>query len=240
MNLVIDQGNTFFKFGIFDKHELVVSKKFKTFNLDWISRISSDYRIDRCIFSSVTKEGFNLFQEIKNTKPESIFLNTETKLPFKNLYKTPQSLGKDRIAAVAGAFETHPKSNVLVIDAGTAITFDVITISNEYIGGNISPGLQLRFNALHEKTSQLPLLNKSDNYKFIGSTTEEAIISGVQNSIIFEIEGYINDLLKKYADLKTIITGGDAEFFAGKLKNPIFVDLNIVLKGLNRILIYNA
>lgn len=240
MNLVIDQGNTSIKYGIFNEDKLINSKKIGSVDPVWINNIILKYPIHQFIFSSVKNEGNDLFKQIKQFIPNGLLVDANTPLPFKNCYKTPQTLGRDRIAAVAGAIDTFPNSPILVIDAGTAITFEFISPKQEYLGGNISPGLSLRFKSLNTYTSQLPLLGQSDIYSLIGNSTNDAIISGVQNSIIFEIDSYINLFNQQFNDIKTIITGGDAEFFAGKLKNPIFVDLNLVLKGLNRILTHNA
>ena len=149
-------------------------------------------------------------------------------------------MGKDRLAAVAGAIGLYPNTNLLVIDAGTAITYELINSKHEFLGGNISPGMTIRYKALNEFTSKLPLLSASDETPLIGQSTKEAIQAGVQNGVLFEIQGLINELSSQYPSIKTIITGGDAEFFARKLKNPIFVHPNLVLIGLNRILEYNA
>jgi type III pantothenate kinase len=125
-----------------------------------------------------------------------------------------------------------------VVDAGTAITYDLVT-DNTFRGGNISPGLQMRFSALHHQTRHLPLAEPGEN-PFWGTTTQEAIRSGVQNSILMEFESYINKVNQQYPEAKTIITGGDSDFFVSYTKNIIFVHPNLVLSGLNRIIEYNA
>jgi type III pantothenate kinase len=168
-----------------------------------------------------------------------IELNEYTDIPIENLYETKSTLGKDRLAAVIGANNIFPDSNVLVIDMGTAITYDFINTSKQFIGGTISPGMEMRFKALNHYTDQLPLLKKNENYQTIGKNTSEAIISGVQNGILFEIDGYINTLKSNYNDIKVILTGGDAIFFDKKLKNTIFVNLNLNFIGLNTILEHN-
>jgi type III pantothenate kinase len=159
-------------------------------------------------------------------------------LPFINKYETIQTLGNDRIGAVAGAQFLYPKENILIIDAGTAITYDIL-IGNEYLGGNISAGLNMRLKALHHFTSSLPLVELEDEIEFWGNNTGAAILSGVVNGIIFEIEGYIEYFKKRGEKNITIITGGDANYLVKKIKQPIFAVPNLVLIGLNRILEYN-
>ncbi|WP_185969028.1 type III pantothenate kinase [Carboxylicivirga sp. M1479] len=241
MNLVIDRGNTQVKFGIFDQCQLLHFDHSNFLDKQTIYKLRDSFDIKQIIVSSVVKE---LHQELIDNllafEVPILELDTDTPLPFTWFYKTKSSIGKDRLAAVAGAMELYPKNNLLVFDAGTAITYELINKQHQFLGGNISPGMQMRFKALNHFTSKLPLLNKNEEANIIGESTNEAIQAGVQNGVIFEIEGIINHLSNQHKNLKTIITGGDAEFFARKLKNPIFVHPNLVLIGLNRILEYNA
>jgi type III pantothenate kinase len=167
-------------------------------------------------------------------------MHAQLKLPFTIEYRTPHTLGNDRIAAVAAANAQFPGQNCLVIDAGTAITFDLIDSQNVYRGGNISPGLSMRFQALHTFTQKLPLIEQSGETPLLGYSTETAIRSGVIWGVVFEIERYINELKGMYPNLQIMLTGGDSVFLADKINYPIFVDEFLVLKGLNRILEYNA
>ena len=240
MNLVIDQGNTLIKFGIFDNDTLAYANTMNFFDENAIASAINQYHIERSLFSSVKLDAEQSYLKLKKIFPNILHFTKHTELPFINKYETPETIGKDRLAAVAGAISMFPNTPVLVIDCGTALTFEFINGKGEYMGGNISPGINLRYRSLHEFTSKLPLLNKNDHFSFIGKSTNEAIISGVQNSIIFEIDEYIERYNIQFEQSRAIITGGDAEFFAGKLKNPIFVDLNLVHKGLNRILKHNA
>ena len=146
----------------------------------------------------------------------------------------------DRLAAVVGANYLQPGMDLLVIDAGTAITYEVIEASGTFVGGNISPGMSTRFKALHAFTKKLPLLNEPEDVLFIGNDTESAIQSGVVNGIIFEMDGYIDSLRIKYPSLLVFLTGGHSFYFARKLKNANFADINLVFTGLNRILEYNV
>ena len=168
-----------------------------------------------------------------------IELDGKTKIPFKNLYKTPETLGKDRIALVAAASNQFPNKNVLIIDAGTCITYDFLNHKNEYLGGAISPGIQMRYSALHDYTSKLPKLSISNTHKFTGMSTAECIHSGVIHGVAKEIQGCISQYDKKYLDLTVILTGGDTKFLSKQLKNSIFAQQNFLLHGLNQILAFN-
>ncbi len=244
VNLVIDQGNTFIKIGVFDKGKLIHFDSFDFFDEKIISKINHGQKINKVIFSSVKKEYDNPESIIKAiglpVTTKAIILNSDTNIPITNCYETPKTLGKDRIAALVGASETFAGSPKLVIDAGTAITIDYLDETNCFRGGNISPGIQTRFNALHQNTGQLPLLKINEDSPFLGLNTSNAIESGVQNGVVFEIEHYINHYISLNINTKTILTGGDAYFFAKNLKNPIFVNQNLVLTGLNTILEYNV
>ena len=145
----------------------------------------------------------------------------------------------DRIAGIVGAYSVFPGENVLVIDAGTAITYDLLNRKGDYLGGNISPGLNMRYKALHFYTGKLPLLQSAEDPPFIGEDTNSAIHAGVQNGLVMEMQAYINRLEEEYKNIKIILTGGDANFFDRKLKNPIFVFSNLLSIGLNFILNYN-
>ena len=239
LNLVIDQGNSFTKAGVFDQRELIYFDSFKILDKEKIELLQKQYAIDKFILSSVSDEGTNLFDALKKRIEKGLYLDETTKLTFTNNYETPATLGKDRLAAVAGAIDKYNESNILVIDAGTAITYELITEGKQYQGGNIAPGLTMRFKALNQFTKKLPMCNAQETFPMIGTTTQTAIVAGVQNSLIFEIDGYIDTLKQQYEHLMVIITGGDANFFVKKLKNTIFVDQNIVLTGLNSLLEYN-
>jgi type III pantothenate kinase len=195
--------------------------------------------IKNAIVSSVKGYPIPGSARLKRYLNQYIELDPYTPLPIKNSYRTPDSLGKDRLAAVIGGNSIFPGSNILIIDAGTAITYDFIKADGTYIGGNISPGLKMRFQALHQYTNQLPLLKREANFELLGRDTHEAIVSGVQNGIVFELNQYIAALSNQNQNLHIILTGGDSKFFDNKLKYPIFVEPNLVLLGLNKILKYN-
>ncbi|MGM0375552.1 MAG: type III pantothenate kinase [Bacteroidota bacterium] len=238
MNLAIDQGNSSTKLGFFDKSKLISTYKLVFIDKNSLNDLRKKYNPDNVIVSSVTKDTDLFTTGLKNIPGKMLFFDHNTPLPIENIYESPESLGIDRLAAAVGAATLYPKDPLLVVDAGSAITFDLVT-KNTYYGGNISPGLQMRFAALHQQTKSLPKVERGEG-PFLGKTTEQAIRSGVQNGIKMELEGYIESLKKEYPDLKTILTGGDADFFVSYIKNIIFVHPNLVLSGLNRIIEYNA
>jgi type III pantothenate kinase len=240
MDISIDQGNSSTKVGIFDNNVLLKTFTFPIFGVDEVAFIFEEYAINACILSSVILENETLIELLKSKSKKLIILSQSTPIPIKNNYKTPETLGKDRIAAVVGASYLKPDTDILVIDAGTAITYDFITAKKVYKGGNIAPGLNLRLRSLHEFTQKLPLVEASSNSPLLGNSTETALISGALYGIVFEIDGYINTLKIKYPQLSIFLTGGSTFYFDNKLKSPIFVEKNLVLIGLNRILQYNV
>ncbi|MHC1703996.1 MAG: type III pantothenate kinase [Tenuifilaceae bacterium] len=239
MNLIIDIGNSLTKVAITDKDKVVFIERHETLTKEIIDDIRKEYSPKRAIISAVGKKNTDVFDFLKSSLP-LIELDQNTKLPIVNLYKTPVTLGRDRIAAAVGANYLYPTSNILVIDCGTAITYDLIDSKNQYHGGAISPGIQLRFKSLNQHTAHLPLLEKTDSFQLIGTTTVECIHSGVLNGVVSELENYINQLKSENPGLIVVLTGGDANFFVNKLKNSIFVVQNLVIIGLNRILNFNV
>ncbi len=241
MNLIIDQGNTVSKLAVFNKGEIALRLTEPELNVSILKVILKEYpEISDCIISSVADYSKDIPGFLKDNLNNLIILNSETYLPIVNNYSTKETLGYDRIADAVGAFSIYPGNNVLIIDAGTAITIDLLTSKGEFYGGNISPGLDLRFRALNEFTKKLPLIEKVEVYPLLGKSTAEAILAGVINGAVFEMDGYIDILKSQYSDLKIILTGGDIKFFDKKLKNSIFAHSNLNLTGLNRILEYNV
>ncbi len=241
MNLVIDIGNTRTKYSLFQQSEYLFTIYASHFQGESISNIFSEYpTIGKTIISSTRSENPEWIEFIRKKTEILIVLDQRTPVPIKCLYKTPETLGRDRLAAVVGANYLYPGSNLLVIDAGTALTYDLVTEKGEYLGGNISPGLVMRFRALHNFTEKLPLIHDSNKFSLWGDSTENAIRSGVQNGILFEIETFIEHFKKNYKKNAVIFTGGDTKFFESNLKSSFFVHSNLVATGLNRILEYNA
>ena len=231
--ITLDEGNTSVKLALFDNDTLV--SKYNNIDLNFVIKLLP--KCDRLILSTVkNKSNFKTLFSNKNF----VLLNNSTPLPIKILYKSPTSLGNDRIALAVGAITNFPNKNVLVIDAGTCITYDLINSRKEYLGGSISPGIQMRYNALHQFTSQLPLLESVDTAMLTGVNTEESIHSGIINGVFVEIDGIIQRYTNQYPDIKVIVTGGNAKFFDKGLKNTIFAsEENIVAIGLYEIMNYN-
>lgn len=213
----------------------------KKFTPDHARMLKDEHpQLDQAILSSVKPEDKELNRFLENNFSFFLKLDHTTRLPIANLYETPETLGEDRLAAAVGANELFPDQNLLVIDAGTAVTYDFVSDKNQFWGGNISPGLEMRFKALNQFTGRLPLVGPGDTFQQIGRNTVEAIRAGVQNGLIFEMEQTIERFNRNYQNLQIIMTGGDSYFFDKKLKYSIFVHLNLTLIGLNRILEHNA
>jgi type III pantothenate kinase len=240
MNLVVDIGNTRTKVYVFEGEEIVESKTVDELKPGHPKSFKNDFPgISKAIVSSVKDFPDGLKFEFRDFEI-FIELNPHTPLPVKNLYKTKETLGNDRLAAVVGANYLYPAADLLVIDAGTAITYDFIDKAGNYLGGSISPGINMRFQALNHFTGRLPLVGQHDEDSFIGTTTETAIRIGVQQGVIYEAGETIEKFRKFYKNLGVIITGGDVHFFDKNLKSSFFVNSNLVGIGLNRILNYNG
>ena len=241
MKLVIDSGNTLVKLAVFNGSQIVELLKTPDLSIQTIAQLLDKYKnINSAIFSSV-RENTQELENFLDQKVHFISLDGKTLLPYKNNYTTPETLGKDRIAAVAGAQNLFPTNNVLVIDAGTSITYDLLTSDGEYMGGGISPGMQMRFDALNTFTSKLPLIKAEydKDITLIGNTTSKAILSGVQNGVLQEVDGIIEEYKADFSSLKIVICGGDNKYFDKYLKNNIFAAPNLVLQGLIKILQFN-
>jgi type III pantothenate kinase len=239
-NACIDIGNSFIKFAAFSGDQMTHYELIEKKNTNKIIHYLQENNIKRAILSSVAEVPDDILSFVQQHCSFFINLDHQTPVPVINLYQTKETLGKDRLAAVVGAHYLYPEQNILVIDAGSAITYDFINSRGEYLGGNIAPGIKMRYKALNEFTSRLPLIEPAIKVPSIGKTTHEAIQAGVQQGIIFEVDGTIAFLKESYPDLKVLLTGGDIKYFDNRLKNLIFVVSNLVLIGLNRILNYNA
>lgn len=239
-NLIIDIGNTKLKWGVFKNTNLISCGSFLNEEgndviLD-LSSVSSGCQF--CIVSNSGSSNPWLINELSK-KLKVIILSSKLDFPFSILYETPETLGLDRLANAAAAYALFPKKNCLIIDAGTCITYDLITTEGTYLGGVISPGLKMRFQAMHTFTAKLPLVHQIQHLKsnsFIGKTTLESIQIGAVEGLAHEIDGFIQNYSTDYKDLTIIFTGGDAVYLSTRLKSSIFVDLNFQLKGLNTLL----
>ncbi len=238
MNLCIDIGNSSAKVTVFDRDKMTFYRRYKKLSIVSLNKIISDFHIKRTIISSTRQLQNKWTQNLKKKTP-LLILDHETKVPFKNLYHTPQTLGRDRIAGIVGAIKLFPKKNNLVLDLGTCNTYDFVDAKNRYHGGNIAPGMQMRFQAMRDYTDKLPLVIANLNKKILGLSTQEAMQNGAIWGIILEIEGYIKVLKKEYGPINVILTGGDAPFFANHFKKKIFAEPYLIPIGLNQILKLN-
>lgn len=241
MNLCIDIGNTRIKYAIFDQSKLFETGTWSKFNVSTLRRIQIDFpSIQRIIISTVTLIDKATQKELKKYPDRYLLLDHTVPLPIKNRYKSPETLGKDRLASVVGAKALYPKRPCLVVDAGTCIKYDFISAKSVYKGGSISPGMNMRLEAMHHFTAKLPLIEPFDYKKLVGEDTPSALLTGAQQGALSEIKGMIAAYVEKYGRIKVIFTGGDAIFFAKRMKRKIFVSPNLVLVGLNKILNFNT
>lgn len=241
MHLVIDVGNTKVKFGIFKASVLKHNDSCLLEDFSAILRdISKSFpTIKSAIVASVGNLTLDQVEQLQNQFPTMVLDHT-TKVPFQNKYSTPHTLGVDRIALISAAVKQFPGQNVLVVDAGTCVTYDFVNAENEYLGGAISPGVRMRYQALNNYTANLPLLNPKAPDSFIGNDTQNSIHSGVLQGTGNEIDGFIEAYKSKFEDLTVILTGGDAHFLRDCIKNDIFANPNFLLEGLNHLLEFNT
>ena len=240
MLLAIDIGNTRIKAAVFEQNTRLETF---TFPIEEIQKkvnfiLKANQKITDLVVSSVRNTENSVFSTI-GSHIKIYFINNESHFPFQNRYETPDSLGIDRMVLAAGAVLRFPKQNRLVIDAGTCITYDFVDEENNYLGGAISPGIRLRYESLHNYTAKLPLLSVSIPDKTIGSSTQGSIHSGVVNGLTNEIDGFIEFYRERFANIIIILSGGDAEFLAKRLKNTIFANSNFLLESLNQTFQYN-
>nr|WP_067060618.1 type III pantothenate kinase [Mucilaginibacter sp. L294] len=238
LTLVIDIGNTFTKVAVFDNDALLKVEQYQQTSATDISTFISNYKIGRVIISSV-KTDKQPWQTLLEDKFTVTYFNSSIATGITNNYKTPNTLGADRLAAVIGAHELYPGTTNIVISGGTCITYDFIDAGANYFGGSISPGLNMRYKAVNHYTAALPLLEADKNFTAAyGDDTASAIKSGVQNGIKYELEGFIKEYIKTATRYNIILSGGDSIFFDTLLKNSIFapcikIEPYLVLKGLN-------
>lgn len=240
VNVAIDIGNTSTKIGVFSQKDLIQVHRLKNEEIANNTQLLFSFDAEHYILSSVNKP-IETEMKIEQLEEKLLRLLPGMPLPVKLNYQSPETLGKDRIAVAVAIAALFPKQNSLAIDAGSCVTYDIITKNGVYLGGGISPGIQMRLKALHQYTDQLPLLfwDTENIPQKVGSSTITSILSGVVNGMIAEINGIIESYQKQFSNLKVVITGGDSIFFEKALKNSIFADPNLVLKGLNEILLYH-
>ena len=240
MDLIIDIGNTLHKLAVFSE-EGVLSALFqeKSLSVSFLENLFRQYPIEQAIVSSVRQDNDIVLRWLEdNTR--LLKFSTACCLPIRIKYATPETLGTDRIANAVGATVLYPNRNVLSLIAGTCLVADFVNENGEYLGGSISPGMRMRFQALSQFTARLPLIEPENIDFFIGDSTENSILSGVMNGITQEINGIIHQYSQHYSHLKVILSGGDAELLQKSIKKRIFAAQNPILVGLHKILKLNA
>jgi type III pantothenate kinase len=239
MNLIVDIGNTSTKLAVYKGQERVIVSRINDLNCEELEKAFGGFKITRAIISSVRELPPFITDLLFSNIPNTHILSHKSKLPFKVEYETPDTLGADRLAGVAGAYLCYKGENILIIDTGTAITFDFL-LGSSYKGGNISPGINMRFKALNTFTGRLPLVEQSSDFSFPGRNTTDAILAGVIGGVTYEINEYIRTFKKEHKNIKVILTGGDSSFIREKLSYKTSYMPDIVIDGLNYILEYNA
>ena len=237
MNFVVDLGNTYAKLGIFDQDHLV-EREDKLTQAALIAMINRE-KPAHVLISSVNHDTQPILEQL-DEYIQVVELTYQTAMPIQLQYKTPETLGVDRIAAAVGAYQLAPGKNCLAIDVGTCITYDFVDAAANFHGGGIAPGLSLRLKSLHHFIAQLPLVEIKPDTALIGNSTRASIQSGVFYGILAEIEETARRYAENFTDLQVIICGGDANFFKNKLKTPALIVPELVLIGLNTILNHNV
>lgn len=243
VQLVLDLGNTALKAACFQKRTMLKSSSTLWTSSEEIERVlvrMMVYNPSHVFVSSVAGKRKEVDLFLKRAELIVTFLTPNTPIPIRNRYEAPETLGPDRLSNAVAAVYLFPNSPCVVIDSGTCIKFDFITPNNEYFGGSISPGIEMRFRALHQFTSRLPLLTRTESVHLIGKNTSESIHSGVINGTLAEVKGILEQYQMTHKNLKVILTGGDYALFERTIKTSVHVEPWLTLKGLNEIFLYQS
>jgi type III pantothenate kinase len=243
MNLCIDQGNSRIKVALFrDNGTLAKTFMYKNFSSVEMERLCSLYPVSNSILSSVGTFDSAVVNLLAKHSKTFILFDHNTPLPIENLYDTPHTLGQDRLAAAVGASALCPQTNLLIIDVGTAITYDYVNDRGQYLGGNIAPGIKMRLHVLKQMTKRLPLVEveESELLPLFGKNTRDAIAAGVVRGVVFEAKGYMRSVGEQVDNFQTFITGGSAPYILNNLQQQVRFERNLVLLGLNQILDFNV
>ena len=241
MNLVIDIGNTRAKLALFRGFDFVEKTIVleEELTLQYVHVFLQKNKIENIILSASGVVEVSLLAFLQ-TKKNFILLSAKTPISIKNLYGTPETLGKDRLASAVAAHYFYPNKNCLTIDCGTCTTYNFINEKGEFLGGNITPGLAMRLEAMHTLTAKLPLVSLEKNdIGLVGNDTKTALQTGAQLGALYEMQGFVDAYVQRFGKICTLLTGGNADFFVNRLNFQIFADSNLVLTGLNVILNYN-
>lgn len=238
MNLAIDIGNSRIKWARFDGQTVIESGMTPESDFEALGQLIHFHADDNLAISSVVHLETAFLNLCRSHG--ALLLDASTPIPLKNNYSTPNTLGIDRLCAAVGAKSLFPNNPVLSIDIGTCIKYEFISKEGAYEGGNISPGMQMRFAALNNYTSKLPALRPQKIVGPIGHSTNEALRLGVQQGMLFEMRAMIDTMTALHPTMKTVGTGGDLPFFVNELNSHIFADLLLVLRGINEIYLHNS
>ncbi len=242
MNIVVDIGNSRVKMAVMSGGDLVVGASFESFDAsaqEVVEQWVTTYGADRSIVSSTRGDQSSVVEYLRRVVGHSMLFDAQTRVPIRNSYSTPHTLGRDRLAAAVGAQCLCSGDDYLIVDFGTAITIDLVTREGGFEGGFISPGIAMRFAALYNHTASLPLCAATELVDGVARTTRAAIEQGVMQGVCNEVEGYIAKMMQKYDKIVVIFAGGDAKYFDKQIKNAIFAECDLVIAGLNEILMYN-
>ncbi len=240
MNLIVDIGNSRVKCAVIDKETIIWSGVSDELSTAEIEALCCKFEIHKSIVSSTRGDMQHVVRELRKHVGHSMLFDYDTPIPIKNSYSTPETLGRDRLAAAVGASVLSNAANQLIIDLGTAITIDLVTETGGFEGGVISPGVEMRLRALNEFTASLPKCSPTKEVVDVARSTKEAIEQGVMRGVEYELRGHIAKMVEKFCEIDVIFAGGDAKYFDMQIKNAIFAPSELIFVGLNRILEYNA
>ena len=238
-NLVVDEGNTLCKIAVMNENEVLCEAVSPEFNMEQAAELAEHYAVDKAIVASTRGGAERICDKLRSQIARVLCFTSHTEVPIEIDYSSRQTLGTDRIAAAVGVVCNMGIRDALIVDMGSAITFEVVE-NGAFKGGNISLGVAMRFRALHEFTAALPLCESVEPSGVFGNSTKEAIEQGVMQGVLYEIEGYIERVLQKNEKNSIIFCGGDAESFVNRIKNTIFAPRKLMFTGLNEILEYNV
>ena len=238
-NLIIDEGNTLCKIGVIDGKKMLFEESIANFDLGVVAPLVEQFGIEQAIVASTRGGGATIAEQLQGAVTKVLHFTSTTEVPIEIEYASRETLGTDRIALAVGVVCGGGLRNALIVDLGSAITFDLVE-NGIFKGGNISPGVEMRFKALNRYTGSLPLCHASEIGEGLGNSTEEAIEQGVMQGILYEIEGYLKRLNAKNCKILTIFCGGSANYFVNRIKNAIFAPRKLMFTGLNKILEYNV
>ena len=238
-NLIVDEGNTLCKIAVLDKNEVLCERSVRDFDMAEIVSLMSQFTIEKAVVASTRGGAAKICEQLRTKIDKVLHFTSQTEVPIGVDYSSRQTLGADRLAVAVGVVCGMGIEDALVVDMGSAITFDIIE-NGTFRGGNISLGVAMRFKALHDYTAALPLCSATEPTEEFGKSTVEAIEQGVMQGILYEIEGYAARILAGKAKKNIIFCGGDAESFVNRIKNAIFAPRKLMFTGLNKILEYNV